>query len=154
MLSILDVAEYPDAMGADERQETLAEAHELSRRMLQVAELTRSVFATIAAEFDLTAVQARAVLRMHEPTPMGALADHLSCDASNVTGIADRLEDRGVAERANGSDRRVTLLQLTDKGARIRRALATQVGAGSLVTAKLSPVERRQLRKLLDKMLE
>lgn len=140
-------------MAAVDRPETLAEAHELSRGMLKVADLTRSVFAELAAEFDLTAVQARAVLRLHEPTPMRALAEHLSCDASNVTGIADRLEQRGVAERAIGSDRRVTLLRLTDKGARVRRALAARVGAGSLVTAKLTQTERKQLRRLLDKML-
>lgn len=136
-----------------ERQETLAEAHELSRRMLQVADLTRSVFAGLAAEFDLTAVQARAVLRMYEPTPMRVLAEHLSCDASNITGIADRLQQRGVAERVTGSDRRVILLQLTAKGMRTRTALAARVGAGSVVTAKLTPVERAQLRSLLDKML-
>ncbi|MDQ3717128.1 MAG: MarR family transcriptional regulator [Actinomycetota bacterium] len=137
----------------DTGQETLVEAHELSRRMLQVADLTRSVFGALAAEFDLTAVQARAVLRMYEPTPMRALAEHLSCDASNVTGIADRLEQRGFAERVVGSDRRVILLQLTDRGRRTRWALAERVGAGSVVTAKLSPTERRHLGRLLDKML-
>ncbi len=108
-----------------------AEAQELSQRMLRVADLTRSIFAELAGGFDLSPVQARAVLRMYEPTPMRDLAEHLCCDASNVTGIAGRLEQRGVAKRVVGSDRRVTLLQLTDKGAGTRRALAARVGSGS-----------------------
>ena len=31
--------------------------------------------------------------------PMSELAEAMRCDNSNVTGIADRLEDRGLVER-------------------------------------------------------
>lgn len=33
------------------------------------------------------------------PLPMRALAELLGCDASNVTGIVDRLEARGLVRR-------------------------------------------------------
>ena len=52
---------------------------------------------------------------------MGRLAETLSCDASNVTGLVDRLESRGLVRRApSAEDRRVKVLQLTPTGARLR----------------------------------
>ena len=48
---------------------------------------------------------------------MGELAEHLYCDASNVTGIVDRLEGRGLVERKpDPNDRRVKRLVLTPQG--------------------------------------
>src|ERR1700745_2983962 len=67
---------------------------------------------TIAAEFELSPMQAH-VLRLLEPgrpLPMRVLAGKLCCDASNVTGIVDRLEQRGLVERrASQKDRRVRM---------------------------------------------
>ena len=67
----------------------------------------------VAAEFDLSPMQAH-VLRLLEPDqplPMRTLARKLCCDASNVTGIVDRLEERGLVRRdAAPGDRRVKML--------------------------------------------
>ena len=50
--------------------------------------------------------------------PMGELASALSCDASNVTGLVDRLESRGLLQRSpSAEDRRVKVLSLTPLGA-------------------------------------
>ena len=57
---------------------------------------------SVAAEFELSPMQAH-VLRLLEPDqplPMRALAGKLCCDPSNVTGIVDRLEERGLVQRA------------------------------------------------------
>ena len=43
---------------------------------------------------------------------MSSLAGKLFCDDSNVTGIVDRLEARGLIERRREHDRRVKLLGL------------------------------------------
>ena len=52
---------------------------------------------------------------------MSRLADTLSCDASNVTGLVDRLESRGLVRRQpSAEDRRVKVLQLTPAGSRLR----------------------------------
>src|SRR5436305_209424 len=73
-----------------------------------------------SAEFDLSAPQARALHYLGEPRTMGELADMLCCDASNVTGIVDRLEARGVVERQTvPGDRRVQRVVLTDDGPRL-----------------------------------
>src|SRR6476646_3878053 len=68
------------------------------------------------SEFDLSPVQCH-VLHLLEPgraLPMGRLAETLSCDASNVTGLVDRLEARGLVQRCpSADDRRVKVPQLT-----------------------------------------
>src|SRR5947199_6006644 len=70
----------------------------------------RAQLPSVAAEFQLSAAQCH-VLRVIEPDralPMRRLADALACDASNVTGLVDRLEARGLVERrASADDRRV-----------------------------------------------
>src|SRR5262249_48283244 len=55
----------------------------------------------VAAEFELSEPQCH-VLRLMEPgagVPMRRVVERLGCDASNVTGIVDRLEARGLVER-------------------------------------------------------
>lgn len=129
------------------------EARDLSRRLFDVVEVAGRDFARIAEELGLTPQQARAVLLLRDPRPMGAIAEHLQCDASNVTGLADRLERTGAIARVAGADRRVKLLSLTEDGRRLRDELAERVAAQSTVMAKLDQEERAQLATLLDKLL-
>jgi DNA-binding MarR family transcriptional regulator len=69
-------------------------------------------------------LKALAVLDPDEPRPMRALADALSCDASQVTWLVDRLEERGLVERrARSSDRRVKTVALTPTGVETRSRL-------------------------------
>src|SRR6266699_1631095 len=106
-----------------------------------------------AAEFDLSPIQCH-VLHLIEPghpLPMSRLADTLSCDASNVTGLVDRLEARGlVRRRPSARDRRVKGLELTPAGVRIRAQLLTRMAARSLPLARLPAAERRMLVKILE----
>jgi DNA-binding MarR family transcriptional regulator len=132
----------------------LAEAHHLSRRLFEVTERARHDFAAVVGELGLTPLQARAILFLEEPVAMRELAGHLDCDASNVTGLADRLETLDAIERVPGGDRRIKLLRLTSRGKRLRTQLAQRVAAGSTVTAKLTANERKQLAALLDKLLD
>ena len=61
------------------------------------------------------------LIQPEEPVSMGRLAETLGCDASNVTGLIDRLEARGLVERrAAAGDRRVKALHLTPAGSRLR----------------------------------
>lgn len=125
----------------------------MTRRLFEVVEVARQDFAVVAAELSLTPLQARTLLTLETPLPMRELATRMSCDASNVTGLADRLERIGAIERVAGEDRRVKLLQLTDEGERLRARLGERVAKGSTVTAKLTRAERDQLTDLLDKLL-
>src|SRR5215210_7529579 len=107
------------------RLSTAAEAWILMHR-IHWAEKPR--FMAIGQEFDLAPQQGMALRALHEPRPMGELAKFLACDNSNVTGIVDRLEERGlVARRAAERDRRVKLIVLTDEGQRVRREIERRI---------------------------
>jgi DNA-binding MarR family transcriptional regulator len=85
---------------------------------------------------------------------MGRLACALGCDASNVTGIVDRLEKRGLIERRPSErDRRVKVLVVTPEGARVRRRLLLRLGEPPQSIAALSPSDRRRLALLLRRAL-
>ena len=110
----------------------------------------RRRFLGAASELDLHPAQAGALLQLASPLPMNELATELACDNSNVTGLVDRLEARGlVARQASPEDRRVKHIVLTEAGARLREQLLERVGHPPAGFARLAPVEQRQLRDLL-----
>ena len=108
-------------------------------------------------EFNLSPIQCH-VLHLIEPgrpLPMSRLADTLSCDASNVTGLVDRLESRGlVLRRSSPQDRRVKVLHLTPAGARLRTQLLRQMTGGSLPLSRLSLGQQRALLKILEALVD
>src|SRR6476469_9875824 len=90
-----------------------------------------------------------------QPVPMGRLADTLGCDASNVTGLVDRLEARGLVERrASAGDRRVKVLHLTPTGSRLRTQLLRQIAGGSCRLARLSSQDQRTLVRILETLID
>jgi DNA-binding MarR family transcriptional regulator len=111
----------------------------------------------LSQELDLSPMQLHA-LRMLEPggeLPMRALADVLACDPSNVTGIVDRLELRGLIERREAAhDRRVKMLSLTPEGERFREAALARMLQAPPEIAALSREDQRALRDLLRRALE
>lgn len=107
-------------------------------------------------EVGLTFPQAHALklLDPDRPLPMSEIAERLVCDASNVTGIADRLEARGLVERRAGDDRRVKALALTAKGAEIRNHVIESMRRPPAAIAALPAEEQRALRDILRHALE
>jgi len=95
------------------------------------------------------------LIEPEQPVPMGRLADTLGCDASNVTGLVDRLEARGLVERrASSGDRRVKVLHLTPTGSRLRAQLLRQIAGGSCRLARLSPQDQRTLVRILETLID
>ncbi len=106
-------------------------------------------------EFELSPPQALALrhLEPDSPLPMSALAELLHCDNSNITGIVDRLEDRGLVERRPAShDRRVKHLLVTEAGAEVRARLADRMDSAPEELSRLTKAEQRQLLALLRKV--
>ena len=115
----------------------------------------RRMFA-IAAEFELAPAQVMALGRLEpgRPCAMSELAGALRCDNSNVTGIADRLEARGLVERRPAEhDRRVKMLHLTDEGAELRERLWERISRPPAALAGLSDEDARALRDILQRAL-
>jgi MarR family transcriptional regulator, organic hydroperoxide resistance regulator len=110
-----------------------------------------------ARRLNLSPVQCHVLQLMDpaEPVAMGQLADTLSCDASNVTGLIDRLERQGLVRRRPGhTDRRIKELELTPAGTRIRSELQQRVAGESCALGRLSAAERKTLVRLLEKLLD
>src|SRR5215469_8774168 len=81
-------------------------------------------FLAIAQESGLRPATLGALRVLDEPRAMSEIAAYLRCDNSNVTGIVDGLEARGLAERTpSPDDRRVKLIALTGEGRRLRARL-------------------------------
>jgi DNA-binding MarR family transcriptional regulator len=125
--------------------------------LLQVAfERVHAHFAAAVAELDLAPVQAKALheLNVEPPISMRELAERLKSDPSNVTGLIDRLEARGLVERRpDPSDRRVKGLALTSAGARMRERLFARLYSAPLAVAELSEPDQRCLRDVLQRIL-
>ena len=81
---------------------------------------------------------------------MGEMAEILHCDPSNVTGIVDALEERGLAIRTpSEQDRRVKLIALTAEGRRIHGRLSKAIETPPDWLVGLSAADQRTLRDLL-----
>jgi DNA-binding MarR family transcriptional regulator len=94
-------------------------------------------------------------LKPGESLPMSALADALHCDNSNITGIVDRLEAAGLAERrADERDRRVKAVILTEKGEWLRVEIERRVGQPPPRLASLSDDDAVALRDILARALD
>src|SRR3954453_19199891 len=110
----------------------------------------------MAQEFEL-APQQMIALRMlgSGPRKMSELANALFCDNSNVPGIVDRLEERGLVSReAAKGDRRVKLLVLTKEGERMRVEITKRMAEPPPPIASLSEKDQRALRYILKRPLE
>lgn len=128
----------------------------------EVVDLIGSVVARYYQEYEqaaarhaLTGAQARILaLLSAAPLPMRGIARQLKCEPSNVTGIIDRLEARGLVERRpDPADRRVKLAAATQEGARIAQHLRDSLDFAREPLAGLSHQERLVLRDLLRRML-
>lgn len=108
-------------------------------------------------EQKLTGAQFNALLVLRAAgsngLPMSELGDQLVVTKSNVTGLVDRLERQGLAERQSHQDRRVTVVKLTDAGsALLEEALPERQRMLARLTGCLTPRDKQQLIQLLTKL--
>jgi MarR family transcriptional regulator, organic hydroperoxide resistance regulator len=132
-------------------------AREAQRLFFEIGMVQRGRVGARLGELGLTFAQAHALrlLDPERPLPMSALAERLFCDASNVTGIADRLEARGLIERrASEGDRRVKALALTAAGVELRERVHELMAEPPEAFAALPPEDQRALRDILRRAVE
>jgi DNA-binding MarR family transcriptional regulator len=126
------------------------------RHVLELFLGQRARLVAIAQELGLSPPQAIALhhLEPGRPMTMGEVAQAMRCDNSNVTGIADRLEAAGLAERRpHARDRRAKTLVLTEKGARVRRAYDERLGSVPSAIALLSDEDAAALVGIMERAL-
>jgi DNA-binding MarR family transcriptional regulator len=89
------------------------------RRLIQASELYTK---ELNRKYQISAAQLNCILTLYEygPLPPSKIADHMMVKSSTVTGVVDRLEIKGIAERMrNSPDRRVITIQLTEAGKKL-----------------------------------
>lgn len=109
---------------------------------------------TFLSELDLTPAQAHLLLHLDpaHPVPMSELATALGCDASNVTGLVDRLEERKFIERRSASaDRRVKMIAVTATGSKKRSRLLDRWYEAPPPIASLPERDVKELLRILRK---
>ncbi|MBY0113360.1 MAG: MarR family transcriptional regulator [Phycisphaerales bacterium] len=85
-------------------------------------------FDDLAETHGLTSVQAKVIMSLDDPEPMRSVAECLGCDPSNITGVIDRLQERGLVTRVEDAhDRRVKRITATAAGRKLREAFETDL---------------------------
>jgi MarR family transcriptional regulator, organic hydroperoxide resistance regulator len=125
--------------------------------LIQALYRTRPQLAQLAEKHDLTMVQMYSLcsLQPGQALPMHSVSSVLICDASNVTGIVDRLLAHDLISRQEKpEDRRVKMISLTPAGEALRRTLFEELGEHQLPGfSSLTQAEVAQLNNLLEKIV-
>lgn len=111
-------------------------------------------FTAAATRENLTASQAKTLTVLRRgPAAMRVLAETLACDASNMTGIVDRLEKRSLVRREpSPGDRRVKNVVLTPEGEQTIDTIRATMHATTAGLATLDDEERATLYALLGRV--
>jgi DNA-binding MarR family transcriptional regulator len=141
----------PEAKKNRERTELERQAWEALGELFG---LQRPLLMALCRELDLFPPQLMVLKALDRPRPMSEVAATLACDSSNLTGITDRLEERGLVRRsADENDRRVKLLVLTDEGKRVRRKVIGRLHRPPAAIDALTDRDLQQLQRLARKAL-
>jgi DNA-binding MarR family transcriptional regulator len=139
--------------------ETGADASAVNRDILDtltgLVKLVGGVAQGIAGEFEIAPHDLLAMFKLDDVMSMKELAQHMGCDASFVTSVADTLERRGFARRAPSQrDRRVKNLVLTEEGIAAKERLMRELAAKMPWSYALDDTERHCFLALLKKALD
>lgn len=141
------------------KSKTTAEAgleRELWELLFQHFQTEHRNWSAVCKQFGLTLPQAHLLrlLTKSASLKMNVLADALDCDASNITGLVDKLETRGLIRRQlDREDRRVKLIALTPAGARITTRVLARLAKPSPSITDLALPDKKALYRIVRKMV-
>ena len=110
---------------------------------------------TLLREHGLTPghMKTLSILDPEQPRPMGVTADMMHCDASQVTWLVDRLEERGFVERRSlPTDRRVKTIALTPAGVAFRAELMEHMFEPPPELLEVDAATLESLREALERL--
>ncbi|WP_291712750.1 MarR family transcriptional regulator, partial [Bradyrhizobium sp.] len=127
----------------------------LFRRMQQIAV---AIFMEECREFDLTPVQYAALvaIQTHPGIDATRLSAVIAFDRSTLGSVIERLQAKGLIERAaSAEDRRVKLLTITKAGAALLRDIVPAVErAQARMLQPLKAADRKTLMTLLSQLVD
>ena len=113
--------------------------------------------AALGARLKLSPGVIKTLMRLgkQDGMAMGEMARRIGVDPSYVTALVDDLDARGLARREPAPyDRRVKIIVLTDSGRAVAEDIDQVLSVPPAAFSALSQPELRQLRELLDKVLD
>jgi DNA-binding MarR family transcriptional regulator len=135
--------------------ESSALQNNLYWQLFRVAINAKHGLMDIAEKHKLTVMQmyTLCLLEADKSIPMNSLSTTLHCDASNITGIVDKLfQQKYIKREENPHDRRSKMITLTPKGVKLCLKIAESLVTNQPTTLnELSKQEREQLLSLLSK---
>ena len=132
-------------------------AQEISRLLVELGMTRSNRYMAIIAEFELSPIQARTLFLLDpgRSMTMSEAAQKTASEPSNLTGVVDKLEARGLAKRSlDATDRRVKLVTLTRGGVALRARLVERLYAPAPWMLALPAADKDQLAALLRKGMD
>jgi DNA-binding MarR family transcriptional regulator len=124
---------------------------QLAAAAIRFMDLMKQAIRAVGEDLGLSIAQLDVLrqLHAHGPTPMRRLASTMHCEASNLTGLVDKLERRGLVQRQDHpADRRIRVLALTDEGAEVSYQMWAAV-TSRCPFMNLTAQDRAELDRLL-----
>jgi DNA-binding MarR family transcriptional regulator len=142
-----------DVISAGGNRDRTKEVVWLIRRLMQGSYIYNK---ELNKKYQVSAPQLASLLALFEngPMPPSQIAKYIMVNSSTVTGIIDRLEQKGLVERARISrDRRVITIALTEKGQELAKNAPPPIQK-KIVDGlkKLPPSETEQIVQALTKL--
>jgi DNA-binding MarR family transcriptional regulator len=128
----------------------------LADTLVRLSHLVQSVFIDVGRSHDLTPQQTRLLCLLSAgPTAMAELGPLLHLEKSSLTGLVDRVEQRGLVTRTlNATDRRALEIALTRRGADLAlRAHHDVTERLEHLAGSLRAADRDRLRALIGRIV-
>jgi len=125
----------------------------LIRKLVQGGELFTK---ELNKKYQVSAPQLSCLIALNDqgPLPPSQIAKYIMVNSSTITGIIDRLEQKGLVERSRTSpDRRVITISLTEKGKALVRTAPPPLQKKIVEGLKrLPPLEVDEIIRVLTKL--
>ena len=112
----------------------------------------------VGAEFGLTSIQTVTLLLLDEdhPRTMGTLSHLFHCDASNMTGIIDGLEEKRLVSRQNDPrDRRIKIVCIEAAGKKMQHRIIDRLAENDgFIFDALTDTESKQFVHIVEKLAQ
>ena len=134
-------------MSASSQHDTNREIIFSIRRLIQARELYTK---ELSRTYQVSASQLNCILALYEngPLPPSRIAREMMVKSSTVTGVVDRLEQKGLVRRArNSPDRRVINVELTATGTRLAENAPPPIQ--QKIIDGLSTLSERQVNRIV-----
>jgi DNA-binding MarR family transcriptional regulator len=125
--------------------------------LIQLTTVVQTIYARVSERHDLTPAQARLLCHLLDgPRGMAELARYFGVEKAALTGLMDRAERRGLAQRSPvPGDRRALQVTLTDAGHQAAAAFHAEVSADlTRLASSLAPPDREHFCSTVAEILE